>query len=159
MGDFVKASTEPANILGAAIIGAGAIVGGPAGALAAASAVGAVAAQRQSAGAREVELELQQRQESSAARERAIARKRRLTAVLGAQSADAAARGVQMSGSVANISITDATRAAEDSQVDEVNTRLRIDALRRQRRSVARHSTARSATTILGAAERIAARG
>lgn len=86
-------------------------------------------------------------------------RRERFVALLGSQSAEAAARGLQMSGSVANISLTDAQRAGNESQIDQVNTRNRIDALSRNRATIISLSTFRTATTILGGAERIAARG
>lgn len=158
MGDLVKSDFGQV-LTYASAIAVGTIIGGPAGGFAAASTVAGVSAQRKAAGAREVELELAQRQETVQSRDREIQRKRRLAAVLGAQSAQAAASGLAMSGSVANISITDAQRAGEDSAVDDYNTRLRIDALKRNRASVSRMSRARTATTILGAGERIAARG
>ena len=118
-----------------------------------------VAATRQAAGAQQAELEIAKREEASGARDREVQRKRRLVTILGAQSADAAARGVALSGSVGNISIQDAKRASEDSLIDDVNTRGRISALSRRSRSVGRLANLRSATTILGAGERIAARG
>jgi len=158
MGDLVKSDFGQV-LTTASLFAAGTLVGGPAAGFAAASTFVGVSAQRQAAGAREVELELAQRQETTAARDRAVQRKRRLAAVLGAQSAQAAASGLSMSGSVANISLTDARRAGEDSAIDSHNTRLRIDALKRNRASVSRLSRMRTATTILGAGERIAARG
>lgn len=142
MGAFVAAHST-ALLLGTAIAGTTA----------------AVATQRKASGAQEVELELAQRKETQGARDREVARRRRLAAILGSQSAVAAASGVAMSGSVANISLTDAQRAAEDSLTDDVNTRTRIDALKRQRSTISRLSKFRSATTILGAAERHLARG
>lgn len=159
MGDFAKASTDPGNILAAVAIIGGAIIGGPVGALAAASAVGAVSATTKATGAREVELELAQRKEETASRDREVQRKERIIAILGAQSAQAAASGLAMSGSVGNISIADAQRAGRESLVDDVNTRGRIDALKRNRKTISRLSSIRTATTILGAGERIAARG
>lgn len=116
-------------------------------------------AQRQAAGAQEVEMELAQRQESQAARDREVQRKRRVVALLGSQAASAAAAGVAQSGSVGNISLVDAKRAAEDSMVDDLNTRQRIDALRRRRNTIDRLSRVRTATTILGAGERLYSRG
>lgn len=127
-------------------------------AVTAAATVGTVAAQRKAAGARSVELEVAQRQEASAARDREVLRKRRLHAILGSQRAAAAASGLAMSGSVANISLTDARRASEESLIDDVNTRARIDALKRNRSTISRMSRLRTSTTILGAAERVLAR-
>lgn len=127
--------------------------------LAIASTAGAVVAQRKAAGAQEVELKLAQRQENQAARDREVQRKRRLAAVLGEQSANAAASGLAMSGSVANISITDAQRAGEESLVDDVNTRARINALSRRRNTISSLSRIRTATTIASGAERIVSRG
>lgn len=118
-----------------------------------------VHAQRQATGAREVELELAQREEAAAARDREVLRKRRLVAILGEQAAAAAAGGVAMSGSVANISITDAQRAAEESFIDETMTRSRIAQLGRRRSTVSRLGRLRTATTILGAGTRMAERG
>lgn len=118
-----------------------------------------VHSQRQATGAQEVELELAKRQEQRGAADREVQRKRRLVAILGSQRAAAAASGFAMSGSVANISITDAKRAAEDSRVDSLNSRLRIDSLSRRKRSIRRAGNAQTATTILGAVERSAERG
>ena len=118
-----------------------------------------VGATRQAAGAQQVELEIAKREEAAGARDREVQRRRRITAILGAQAAQAAASGVQLSGSVANISIVDAKRASEESLIDDVNTRARINALSRRSRSVGRIARLRSATTIFNAAERIAARG
>lgn len=118
-----------------------------------------VSATRQAAGAKQVELNIAKREEASGSRDREIQRKRRIAAILGAQAADAAAKGIALSGSVANISIVDAKRASEDSLIDDVNTRARISALSRRSRSIGRIANLRSATTILGAGERIAARG
>lgn len=116
------------------------------------TAAGAVYANRQATGAQEVELEMQKRGERQAATDREIQRKQRLNAILGAQSAEAAAAGLSMEGSVANISIADARQAGRDSFVDEVNTRGRIDALTRQRKTITRLGNIRTATTILNAA-------
>lgn len=127
-------------------------------AIVASTAVG-VRAQRQAAGAQQVELDIASRQEAAGARDREVKRRRRLVAILGAQAADAAARGLSMEGSVANISIEDAKRASEDSLIDDVNTRARINSLVRRRNTVGRLANLRSATTILGAAERVAGTG
>lgn len=116
------------------------------------TAAGAVYAQRQASGAQEVELEMQKRGEAQAAQDREIQRKRRLNAILGSQAAEAAASGLQMSGSVANISLTDARRASEESMIDSVSSRQRIDALNRQQRTIRRISNVRQASTILNAA-------
>ncbi len=125
----------------------------------AAAAVTTIAADRKATGAKQVELDIQARQEKSAARDREIQRRRRLATVLGSQAALAAAKGIQLSGSVANISLTDAKRAAEDSRTDDLNTQARLASLKRQRKSLSRVSTLRTATTILKAGERIADRG
>lgn len=118
-----------------------------------------IAAQRQAAGAQQVELEIAKREESAGARDREVQRKRRITAILGAQSADAAAKGIALSGSVANISLVDAKRASEESLIDDVNTRSRIAALSRRIRSIRRLSTVKTGITILQDVERAAARG
>lgn len=123
-------------------------------ALTAASTAVAVYSARESAAYQQAELDVAARQEGRAAQEREVARKRRLAAILGSQSAAAAASGLAMSGSVANISLTDAQRAGEDSLTDDVNTRQRIDALRRQRHTIGRMSNIRTATSIMGGAER-----
>lgn len=125
----------------------------PAAGFAAAGAIYGVRAQRKAAGAQQVEMELAQRQEETAARDREIQRRRRFNAILGAQSAAAGAGGIAMSGSVANISITDASRAAEESAIDRNTTGMRIDALGRRSRSIGAMSRARTATTILGTIE------
>lgn len=116
------------------------------------TAAGAVYANRQATGAQEVELEMQKRGEAQAAQDREVQRKRRLNAILGSQAAEAAASGLAMSGSVANISLVDAQRAGEESMIDRVNTRARIDSLNRQRKTITRLGNIRTATTILGAA-------
>lgn len=118
-----------------------------------------IAAQRQAAGAQQVELEIAQREESAASRDREVLRKRRTVAILGAQSADATAKGIALSGSVANISLVDARRASEESLIDDVNTRARIDALSRRSRSIGRLQKLQSGITIFKAAEREIRRG
>ncbi len=118
-----------------------------------------IAAQRKEAGAKQVELETAKRGEASAARDREVQRKQRIAAILGAQSADAAARGVQLSGSVANISLEDAKRASRESLIDDVNTAGRVAALSRQIRSVGRLQKFRTAITIFNEAERVISRG
>lgn len=158
MGDFAKSDFGAAVLTTAATVG-GFMVGGPAGAALALSTGAQVFTQRQAAGAQEVELELAKREEAAAARDREVQRKRRLNAILGEQAAAAAAGGVAMSGSVANISITDAKRAAEESFIDDTMTRSRIAQLDRRRRTVSRLGTLRNATTILGAGTRMAERG
>lgn len=109
--------------------------------------------------AQQVELRMAKRQESAAARDRELQRKRRTGAILGTQSALAAASGVAMSGSVANVSLTDAKRAGEETMIDDANTRARIGALERRRRTIGRLGNIRTATTILGFAEQGARRG
>ena len=118
-----------------------------------------IAADRQVAGAKQVELEITKRQEASASRDREIQRKQRLAAILGAQSADAAAKGIALSGSVANISLEDARRASRESLIDDVNTAGRISALSRRSRSISRLKKVRTVITIFKAAESLAARG
>ena len=118
-----------------------------------------IAADRQVAGAKQVELEITKRQEASASRDREIQRKQRLAAILGAQSADAAAKGIALSGSVANISLEDARRASRESLIDDVNTAGRISALSRRSRSIGRLQKVRTALTIFKAAERLVVRG
>ncbi len=113
-----------------------------------------IAADRQKEKAQQVELAIAQREETAAARDREVQRGRRINAILGAQSADAAARGVQLSGSVANISLVDAKRASEESLIDDVNTRGRIDALSRRSRSIRRLRKIDTAATIFKAAEK-----
>lgn len=122
-------------------------------ALTAASAAVGVVSQRQATAAQQVELDLAARQEADAARGRELQRKRRLAALLGAQYVNAAASGVAMSGSVANIASTDARRAYEDTAMDYVNTQSRLDALRRQRESLGFAGALGQASTILGAAQ------
>ena len=118
-----------------------------------------IAGQRQAAAAQEVELEIAKRDEASAARDREVQRKQRINAILGAQAASAAAKGIELSGSVANISLEDAKRASRESLIDDVNTRARIDALSRRKRSVRRLANVRTATTIFKAVEGSARRG
>ena len=118
-----------------------------------------IAAQRQEAGAKQVELEIAKRQEASASRDREVQRKQRITAILGAQAANAAAKGIALSGSVANISLEDAKRASRESLIDDVNTTARISALSRRSRSIRRLTNIRTAVTIFKAVERVAARG
>ena len=116
-------------------------------------------AQIQESGAKEVELELAKRDESSSARDREVQRKRRIAAIIGSQAAGAAAKGLQLSGSVANISIVDAKRAGEERFIDEVNTRSRINALSRHQRSIRRVSTVRGAGSILSGFDRFSSIG
>ena len=86
-------------------------------------------------------------------------RQRRLNAILGAQNAAIAASGIVNSGSVANVSLIDAKRAAEDSQVDAINTGARISALKTESRAIRRVSNIQSAATIFQAAGRAYDRG
>lgn len=118
-----------------------------------------IAASRQEAGAKQVELEITKRQEASASRDREVQRKQRIVAILGAQAASAAAKGIALSGSVANISIEDARRASRESLIDDVNTAGRISALSRRSRSIGRLQKLRTAVTIFKAVETFAARG
>lgn len=111
-----------------------------------------VAAQQSASKAQQVQLDLQKRQEKNAATDREVQRQRRLNAILGAQNAEIAASGVVNQGSVANVSIKDAKRAAEDSQVDRINTATRITALSAQSRAIRRTANIQSAGTIFGAA-------
>ena len=120
--------------------------------LTAATTVYSISEQRKAAADQKGELELQQRQENLAAADREIQRKRRLNAILGSQAAAAAAGGVMNSGSIANISISDAKQARTDTLVDRVNTATRINALRRQSSSISGEANARTAGTIMGAA-------
>lgn len=127
--------------------------------VAAVGAVLQVAAQRSAANAQQVQLTLQQRQEKAAATDRDVQRQRRLNAILGAQNAAIAASGIVNSGSVANVSLIDAKRAAEDSQVDQINTSGRITALRTESKAIRRVSNIQSAATIFQAAGRAYNRG
>lgn len=124
-----------------------------------AGAVLSAAAQSSSANAQQAQLTLQQRQEKQAATDRDVQRQRRLNAILGAQTAAISAAGIVNSGSVANVSLVDARRAAEDSQVDQINTSTRISALRTESRAIRRVSQIRGAATIFGAANRAYQRG
>lgn len=124
--------------------------------------VGAVlsaAAQKSSANAQQVQLDLQKRQENAAATDREVQRQRRLNAILGAQNAAIAASGVVNQGSIANVSLLDARRAAEDSQVDRINTSTRITALRTESSAIRRTSNIQAAATIFNAAGRAYQRG
>lgn len=112
--------------------------------------------QRQAAGHQQAELKLAQRQEEMGARDREVQRKRRINAILGSQSAMAAAGGIAMSGSVANVSIEDARLAGEESLVDATTTGLRISALQRRSRSIGALSRARTATSIMQVATVVA---
>ena len=118
-----------------------------------------IAAQRQEARVQTIELEIAKREEASASRDREVQRKQRITAILGAQAADAAAKGVALSGSVANISLEDAKRASRESLIDDVNTSARISALSRRSRSIRRLQKLRTAVTIFKTAEEAIARG
>ncbi|HVJ22326.1 MAG TPA: hypothetical protein VM756_00155 [Burkholderiales bacterium] len=127
--------------------------------VAAVGAVLQVAAQRSAANAQQVQLTLQQRQEKAAATDRDVQRQRRLNAILGAQNAAIAASGIVNSGSVANVSLIDAKRAAEDSQVDRINTSAKITALRTESKAIRRVSNIQSAATLFQAAGRAYDRG
>lgn len=118
-----------------------------------------VNAQQQAGAAQRAELQVQKREEAAGARDREVLRKRRITAILGAQAADAAAKGVALSGSVGNISLVDAKRSAEEGLIDDVNTKSRIAALSRRSRSIRRLTNLKSGITILGAGSSIAGRG
>ena len=118
-----------------------------------------VTAQRQAAAAQRTELQVAKREEAAASRDREVQRKRRIVAILGSQAADAAAKGVALSGSVGNISLVDAKRSAEESLIDDVNTKSRIAALSRRSRSIRRLTNLKTGITIIGDAERIAGRG
>jgi hypothetical protein len=124
--------------------------------------VGAVvqaAAQKSSSNAQQTQLLLEKRQEQAAAQDREVQRMRRLNAILGSQNAAIAASGVVNSGSIANVSITDAKRASEDSQVDRVNTSARIIAIDTNRRAIRKAGDLQAAGTILSAAGRYYQRG
>jgi hypothetical protein len=124
--------------------------------------VGAVVqagAQISASNAQQTQLKLEKRQEESAARDREVQRMRRLNAILGAQNAAIAASGVANSGSVANVSLVDAKRAAEDSQVDRINTSSRIIALDTNRRAIRKAGQIQAAGTILSAVGRYGERG
>ncbi len=151
MGDFIKESTDPKNIAASLFIIGSTVVGGGLGFLASTAAVGAASAQVKGAGAKQVELDLAARTEKLAAQDREVARQRRLNAVLGAQAAEAAAMGVGFSGSVANVSISDAEQAGIERLVDRTNTRVTLDRIRRSRKSVGKVGTLRAATTLLSA--------
>lgn len=118
-----------------------------------------VIAQGQAGAAQRVELEVAKREEAAGARDREVQRKRRITAILGAQAADAAAKGVELSGSVGNISLVDAQRASEESLIDDVNTKSRMAALTRRSRSIRRLTKLKQGITILSDAERMISRG
>lgn len=124
--------------------------------------VGAVVqagAQISASNAQQGQLLLEKRQEQAAAQDRELQRQRRLNAILGAQNAAIAASGVANSGSVANVSLVDAKRAAEDSQVDRVNTSSRIIALDTNRRAIRKAGQIQAAGTLLSAAGRYYQRG
>lgn len=124
-----------------------------------AGAVLSAAAQKSAANAQQVQLNLQQRQEKAAATDREVQRQRRLNAILGAQNAAIAASGVVNQGSVANVSLVDARRAHEDSQVDRINTSTRITALRTESSAIRRTSNIQAAATIFQGASRAYNRG
>lgn len=119
-----------------------------------AGAVLSAAAQKSSANAQVVQMNLEKRQEAAAATDREVQRARRLNAILGAQNAEIAASGVVNQGSIANVSLTDARRAAEDSQVDRINTSTRITAINTNSRAIRRTSNVQAAATIFSAAGR-----
>lgn len=114
-----------------------------------------VVGQQNEAAAQRVELKVRKREEASAARDREVVRGRRFNALLGAQSAAAAAKGIQLSGSPANISLEDARRSSEESLIDRTNTEGRINALSRQATSIKRLANVKSATTILSGVQSI----
>lgn len=124
-----------------------------------AGAVISAAAQTSASNAQQGQLNLEKRQEAAAAQDREVQRSRRLQAILGAQNAAIAASGVVNSGSVANVSLVDAKRAAEDSQVDRINTSTRITALDTNRRAIRRVGQIKAAGTIFDAADRYRLRG
>lgn len=115
--------------------------------------VGSLAAGQRAASAERRELAVAAEQEKFAAVDRELERRRRYEAILGAQQAQAAAAGIQFSGSVANVAISDAKRAAEESRIDDYNTRLRLQTLRRRSSSVQSAANARGATQILNFVE------
>ncbi len=113
----------------------------------------------QEAGAKKVELEIAKREEASAARTREVDRRERVRTIISAQAAEAAAKGLQLTGSVANISIVDAKLAGQESFIDRANTRARIAALSRRGSSITRVANIRAAGTILTGTQRIRDRG
>jgi len=155
MGDFAKESLDPRNIASALFVIGATVVGGPAVGVLAAGTVLSASAGVKAAGAQQVELDLAARQEKLGASEREVARKNRLNAVLGAQAAEAAAMGVGFSGSVANVSISDARQASIDRLIDRSNTRITIDANRRRRSSIGKTANLRAAGGILSTAATI----
>lgn len=127
--------------------------------VAAVGAVLSVVAQQSASNAEQAQLDLQKRQEKGAAADREVQRQRRLNAILGSQNAAIAASGVVNQGSIANVSLVDAKRAAEDSNVDRINTSSRIIALSEKSRSIKRVANIQSAATIFQAAGRAYDRG
>lgn len=118
-----------------------------------------VQANNQAADEKKAELVSQSQQEKAAAIDRELQRKRRLSAILGAQAAEAAASGLAMSGSVANISINDAKIGTEDNIIDAGNTRARINSYDRTSRSIGKIASYQNAGTIMSGAERIFSAG
>lgn len=147
MGDFIKASTDPGNILAALFVIGSTAIAGPAGFLASTAAVAGASASVKLAGAQQVELDLAARQEKLAFKDREVARKRRLVAVLGAQRAAFAAAGVS-GGSLANVSLSDAEQASIDRLVDRSNTRITLDRINRQRKSIGQAGVLSAGATI-----------
>lgn len=155
MGDFVKASTDPGNIMAALFVVGSTVLGGPAGFLASSAAVASASASIKGTGAQEVDLELAKRQEKLAAKDREVQRQERLNAVLGSQRAAAAASGVAFSGSVANVSISDAERASIDRLVDRQNTRIQLNRFDTRKKAIRRIGNMRAGATILSTAATI----
>lgn len=153
MGDFAKTATQVAGVVAAPFTGGASLW------LTAAATGAQVYGQWYDAKSQQAQLKLQQRQESQAATDREVQRQRRLNAILGSQAASAAAAGVANSGSIANLSLVDAKRAAEDSVVDQVGTGQRIAALKAQSKSIGRSQLIKSAGTILSAVDRYQSRG
>lgn len=100
----------------------------------------------------QIERKQQIQQETDAARDRDIERRRRLVTALASQNAEAGALGVANSGSRSALAITDASNAARDSLTDRAMTGRRALLLKAQGKEARNQANIQSAATLMDAA-------
>lgn len=99
----------------------------------------------------QIERKQQVQQETDAARDRDIERRRRLMTALASQNAEAGALGVANSGSRAALAMTDAGNAFRDSLTDRAMTGRRALMLTAQGKEARNQANIQSAATLMDA--------
>jgi hypothetical protein len=122
----------------AAVLGAGALQAGQ---------------QRRAGALMEIEHKEQAQQETDAARDREIERRRRLVSALAAQNAEAGALGAAPGvGSRAAVAIADAKRASYENLADRASTNRRAITLRTGGREARKQGNLQAGATLLSSA-------